>query len=83
MAQKTFVLSCGWEQAVAATKSVSEQGLFYQELLAQIGSRTLKAQLGGLADAVEDALTLDIDPEITQKIANHGVFDLGASLHPL
>lgn len=72
MAKKTFVLSCGWEQAVAATKSVAEQALFYQELLAQVNGSSLKDQFASLADAVEDALTLDIAPEITDKIANAG-----------
>ncbi len=72
MAKKTFVLSCGWEQAVAATKSVAEQALFYQELLAQAKGTTLADQFAALGDAVEDALTLDIDPELTKKIANAG-----------
>lgn len=72
MAKKTFVLSCGWEQAVAATKSVAEQALFYQELLAQVKGTTLAVQFAALGDAVEDALTLDIDPELTTKIANAG-----------
>jgi glutamine---fructose-6-phosphate transaminase (isomerizing) len=27
--KETFILTCGWEQAVAATKSVVEQALFY------------------------------------------------------
>ena len=30
---QTFVLNCGWEQAVAATKSVMEQTLFYESIL--------------------------------------------------
>ena len=72
MAAQTFVLKCGWEQAVAATKSVAEQALFYQELLAQLHGTSLQDQLSDLAVAVEDALTLDIAPEITQKIANAG-----------
>lgn len=72
MAQKTFVLSCGWEQAVAATKSVAEQALFYQELLAQVRGTTLKEQFGQLADAVEEALTREIDPALIEKIANAG-----------
>ena len=72
MADDTFVLKCGWEQAVAATKSVAEQGLFYQELLAQAEGNTLADQLPAAADAVEDALTLDIDPEITKAVANAG-----------
>ncbi|MEN8127208.1 MAG: sugar isomerase [Planctomycetota bacterium] len=72
MAKQTFVLSCGWEQAVAATKSVAEQALFYQELLAQAQGGTLKGKFGELAAAVEDALTLDIAPEITEAIAAAG-----------
>lgn len=72
MAKQTFVLSCGWEQAVAATKSVAEQALFYQELLAQVQGGSLQSKLNDLADAVEDALTIDIDPGITKAIANAG-----------
>ena len=55
-AAQTFVLKCGWEQAVAATKSVAEQALFYQELLAQLRGATLGDKLGALADAIEAAL---------------------------
>lgn len=72
MAKQTFVLKCGWEQAVAATKSVAEQALFYQELLARVQGRTLKGKLDELADAVRDALTLDIAPEITSAVAAAG-----------
>ena len=73
MAKQTFVLKCGWEQAVAATKSVAEQGLFYQELLAQVQGGTLKGKIEHLAATVEDALMLDIPSEITEAIANAGV----------
>jgi glucosamine--fructose-6-phosphate aminotransferase (isomerizing) len=72
MAQQTFVLGCGWEQAVAATKSVAEQALFYQELLARVQGRTLKGKLDELAAAVRDALTLDIAPDITRAVAAAG-----------
>jgi glucosamine--fructose-6-phosphate aminotransferase (isomerizing) len=68
-AGQTFVLKCGWEQAVAATKSVAEQGLFYQELLAQVRGTSIGPQLSALAEAIEQALTLEIDPAITQAIA--------------
>ncbi|MBN1406455.1 MAG: hypothetical protein JW956_01625, partial [Calditrichaceae bacterium] len=44
--KKTFVLTCGWEQAVAATKSVIEQALFYESILWHIegmkGSKIIK-----------------------------------------
>jgi len=72
IAEQTFVLRCGWEQAVAATKSVAEQALFYQELLARTQGKTVAGQLDKVSDAIEDALTLEIDPIITKAIANAG-----------
>jgi glucosamine--fructose-6-phosphate aminotransferase (isomerizing) len=71
-ANETFVLKCGWEQAVAATKSVAEQALFYQELLAQLQGNSIQSQLAGLGDAIEQALTVEIDPAVTQAIAGAG-----------
>ena len=72
MTAKTFQLKCGWEQAVAATKSVAEQALFYQELLAQVNGTSLTDQLSELADSIERALTTEIPAELTDKIANAG-----------
>jgi glucosamine--fructose-6-phosphate aminotransferase (isomerizing) len=72
LAEQTFVLSCGKEDAVAATKSVEEQALFYQALLAGIRGECVACKLGSLADAVQDALTVSIDPAITAAIANAG-----------
>ena len=72
ISEQAFVLSCGKEDAVAATKSVEEQALFYAEMLAQLQGGTLAPKLAELADAVEAALTLEIDPEITKAIANAG-----------
>ena len=72
LAAQTFVLSCGWEEAVAATKSVAEQALFYQELLAQTQGGSLADKLDDLSEAVQHALTMDIAPEITAAIANAG-----------
>jgi len=72
LASQTFLLSCGKEDAVAATKSVAEQALFYQSLLAQIQGRSLAGALPGLADAFEAALSTPIDNEITLAIANAG-----------
>ncbi len=45
LANKTFILSCGKEDAVAATKSVTEQALFYESLLALVQGRSLDAKL--------------------------------------
>jgi glucosamine--fructose-6-phosphate aminotransferase (isomerizing) len=72
LAVQTFLLSCGKEDAVAATKSVAEQALFYQSLLAQIQGRSLAGELAELADAFEAALSAPIDKEITEAIANAG-----------
>lgn len=69
LANQTFVLNCGWEKAVAATKSVAAQGLFYQQLLAEVQGGSLEKKFAPLADAVQDALTIEIDPEITKAIA--------------
>ncbi len=72
LAGKTFILACGKEDAVAATKSVAEQALFYQFLLADIEGRSLAGNLGALADAFASALTQPIDAYITKAIAEAG-----------
>jgi glucosamine--fructose-6-phosphate aminotransferase (isomerizing) len=72
LAQQTFILSCEKEQAVAATKSVAEQALFYQELLSAIQGISLAKKLSQLADAFGAALTMPIDKKITDAIASAG-----------
>jgi glucosamine--fructose-6-phosphate aminotransferase (isomerizing) len=72
LAHQTFLLSCGKEDAVAATKSVAEQALFYQSLLAQVQGRSINGSLPDLADAFAAALTSPIDPQITSAIAQAG-----------
>jgi len=67
-----FVLSCGNENAVAATKSVEEQALVYQQILAMIDGKDISAELTKLGDAVEAALTMEIEPAITEAIAKAG-----------
>jgi glucosamine--fructose-6-phosphate aminotransferase (isomerizing) len=67
LAPDTFILSCGKEDAVAATKSVVEQGLFYDALIRGL----IGVDMGGLkdvADKIEEALTTPIDEEIINKI---------------
>lgn len=69
-ANQEYVLQCGEEGAVAATKSVVEQALFYQALLEEAeGDKSLVGYLGALADAMDAALTVDIPAEVTQAIA--------------
>ncbi len=66
----TFVLKCGWEQAVAATKSVIEQALFYESILWHIKGVDNQDTITKLAGDIETALTLEIDPEITKIAVN-------------
>jgi glutamine---fructose-6-phosphate transaminase (isomerizing) len=71
LADRGYVLSCGAEAAVAATKSVIEQALFYRALLeAAEDRRQLGTRLDELSDAVQQALTMPIDPEIVARIAS-------------
>ncbi|QDU32277.1 glucosamine--fructose-6-phosphate aminotransferase [Poriferisphaera corsica] len=73
LSKKCFVLNCGGEDAVAATKSVAEQALLYQSMLVKLaGEETPAEALAELAAKIETVLTMDIDPEITKKIANAG-----------
>jgi len=72
LAQQTFILSCEKELAVAATKSVAEQALFYQELLSAFQGISLGKKLSQLADAFQQALTMPVDKKITDAIASAG-----------
>ena len=74
VSNKCFVLSCGSENAVAATKSVFEQALFYHSLLFS-GSHCdakcnnmLKNREAAVA-AARAVLTMQIDPEIISALA--------------
>ena len=68
-ARDTFVLHCGWEQAVAATKSVVEQALFYQSILCHVGGRDPGKDLAGLDEKINQALTMPIDADIVARAA--------------
>ncbi|MFO1092364.1 MAG: SIS domain-containing protein [Planctomycetaceae bacterium] len=73
LATRGFVLECGPEGAVAATKSVIEQALFYRALLeAAAGDATLAGRLNALAEAFDAALTTAIDPQLIARIAKAG-----------
>ncbi len=66
---ETFVLTCGWEQAVAATKSVVEQALFYESLLWHQNGSLNSFSGQDLSAKIEQALTLAIDPAIVEAAA--------------
>ncbi len=73
-AHQEYVLGCGEEGAVAATKSVVEQALFYQALLEEAeGDKTLAGKLGGLADAMDAALRAEVPAAVTRSIADSPV----------
>lgn len=73
LATTGYVLTCGEEHAVAATKSVIEQALFYRALLEHsAGFPELSSQREQLADAVESALTTEIDASLIDRIASAG-----------
>jgi len=67
IADGTHVLKCGKEDAVAATKSVVEQGMFYDALLRNLHGVKMEG-LKEFAEKTEEALTLKIDPSITEII---------------
>jgi len=74
LATKGYVLSCGKEGAVAATKSVVEQAIFYHAMLEHaVNQPTLGSRLGELSEQFKQALQIEVDPAITEKIANAGV----------
>jgi len=62
--KKTFVLNCGWEQAVAATKSVIEQTLFYESILWHIKGIDKTSDCSKLAALIDESLTMPISKEI-------------------
>ena len=62
--KQAFVLKCGWEQAVAATKSVVEQALFYESILRNINGTIDKVDLNSLSAQIQTALTMPVDKDI-------------------
>lgn len=77
VSNECFVLTCGDENAVAATKSVVEQAMFYMNVVGHLASGRcmggecpmIKNQAAA-ADAAEAVLTAELDPEIVSAIAS-------------
>lgn len=73
LAHQGFVLKCGKEGAVAATKSVIEQALFCRALVEAVaGETTLAGRLPLIADQCAQALTSPLDAALVDKLANAG-----------
>ncbi len=74
LSQAGYILGCGKEDAVAATKSVIEQGLFYHELLEQYQGKSIgNAQLSELGDKAQQVLELKIDSGLVSKITRASI----------
>lgn len=65
---KSHVLRCGWENAVAATKSVVEQALFCESVIWKLAGKDMKPALAELPEKIQEALTLDIPAEIVEWV---------------
>ena len=74
LATRGYVLGCGEEGAVAATKSVVEQALFYRALLEAAANQSqLASRLGELGRQFDQALTVTIDPQVVEAIAGASI----------
>ncbi len=71
--QETFVLNCGWEQAVAATKSVVEQALFYESILENLTKNTPQKDYHLLARLIEEVLSMPVNRDIIRTAAAAGM----------
>ncbi|MCK4813322.1 MAG: sugar isomerase [Candidatus Marinimicrobia bacterium] len=68
-----YILNCGKEEAVAATKSVIEQALFYHEFLKAMLGGTCDKTMKQLADKSREVLEMEIDPDIIDIIAKANI----------
>ncbi len=69
---RSCILTCGGENAVAATKSVMEQALFYDILFRSRNGADLP-DLERLADAVERVLSMEVPGEMIETLAASSV----------
>jgi len=67
--EQAFILTCGWENAVAATKSVVEQALFYESIVWNAMGLSMEENLAGLSKHIETALAMDISKDIVSAAA--------------
>jgi glucosamine--fructose-6-phosphate aminotransferase (isomerizing) len=73
VSNRCYTLKCGKEDAVAATKSVVEQALFYRSLVSTADACSLLIARQQEAAAMgREVLEAEIDPALIQKIAKAG-----------
>ena len=65
----TYLLNCGAEQAIAATKTVVEQALFSHALVSDLAGEDLAAQLPAAAAAAGQVLNGKVEARITDILA--------------
>jgi glucosamine--fructose-6-phosphate aminotransferase (isomerizing) len=66
--KSAIILTCGKEEAVAATKSVMEQALFFDSLLNNAFHIPMPSMLE-VSNKISDALSTTIDPEIIRRMS--------------
>jgi glucosamine--fructose-6-phosphate aminotransferase (isomerizing) len=71
-ADHTFVLSCGTETAIPASKSVIAEALFFDHLVLRAAGRSIESALPELAKAARQVLECRMDPALTRLAANAG-----------
>lgn len=72
VATETFVLTCGAEAAVAATKSVAEQALFYHSIVSHLARRDFAAAADGLPEKVAAALEMPVPLDVVKAAVGAG-----------
>jgi glucosamine--fructose-6-phosphate aminotransferase (isomerizing) len=72
VSNRCYTLTCGKEQACAATKSVVEQALFYRSLLLPLEAAPSSPMLRNQQEAAaraQEILAADLDPQIVEAFA--------------
>ena len=73
LSAECYILSCGKEEAVAATKSVVEQALFYHALLGNIAPGAIpRGDLRIVSDQAQKVLEAELDEGMVRAIAGAG-----------
>ena len=67
---ETILLSCGKEDAVAATKSVVEQALVYRAILADLVNCSCPTRAKEASEAMTAVMEQELDAEIVKKLAD-------------